>query len=190
MANCLLPAGQAWYSYDLHSSITIRLLSYCSKHCRCKQLVKEVQLTRIWYVQACVYTSLYGELIIDQPHSQTPPVPIMIIFIPITIAVRPWDTLACCWDVKQPTNKLYCCQYSSQTLLASLTSMLESATASRSTKSSARKRKNRSSLSESLKRSILKTINVFLQLDFQKLSHFRFIHKDSAVCVDKVAEVL
>ena len=19
--------------------------------------------------------------------------------------IRPWDTLACCWDVKQPTNK-------------------------------------------------------------------------------------
>ena len=22
--------------------------------------------------------------------------------------IRPWDTLACCWDVKQPTNKQTC----------------------------------------------------------------------------------
>ena len=24
----------------------------------------------------------------------------------LSVQIRPWDTLACCWDVKQPTNKL------------------------------------------------------------------------------------
>ena len=77
----------------------------------------------------------------------------------------------------------YCCQLLQSdvwTLLTSLTSKSESATASRSTMSSARKPKNRLSLSESLKRSILKTGNVCLRLDFQKLSHFHFVHKDMA----------
>ena len=66
------------------------------------------------------------------------------------------------------------------TLLTSLTSKSKSATASQSTISSARKPKNRSSLFESLKRSVLKTGNAFLRLDFQKLSHFCFVHKDNA----------
>ena len=25
----------------------------------------------------------------------------------LSVQIRPWDILACCWDVKQPTNKLY-----------------------------------------------------------------------------------
>ena len=25
--------------------------------------------------------------------------------IKLSVQIRPWDTLACCWDVKQPTNK-------------------------------------------------------------------------------------
>ena len=66
------------------------------------------------------------------------------------------------------------------TLLTSLVSNSESATASRSIISSVRKPENRSLLSESLKRYVLKTVNVFLRLDFQKLSHFRFVHKDNA----------
>ena len=51
------------------------------------------------------------------------------------------------------------------------------------------KPKNRSSLFESLKRSVLKTGNTFLRLNFQKLFHFHFIHKDNANGVGKVAEV-
>ena len=80
-----------------------------------------------------------------------------------------------------------CCQLLKSnvwTLLTSLTSMSEPAAASRSTISSAHKLKNRSSLSESLKRSVLKTGNTFLHLDFQKLSHFRFVYKDA----EEVAE--
>ena len=26
--------------------------------------------------------------------------------VKLSVQIRPWDTLACCWDVKQPTNKL------------------------------------------------------------------------------------
>ena len=77
----------------------------------------------------------------------------------------------------------HCCQLLQSdlwTLLTSLTSKSESAIASWSIISSARKPVNRSLLSESLKRSILKTGNAFLRLHFQKLSHFRFIHKDNA----------
>ena len=66
------------------------------------------------------------------------------------------------------------------TLQTSLTSNSESATASQSMISSVQKPENRLSLSESLKRSVLKTGDVFLRLDYQKLSHFRFIHKDNA----------
>ena len=25
--------------------------------------------------------------------------------VKLSVQIRPWDTLACCWDVKQPTNK-------------------------------------------------------------------------------------
>ena len=46
------------------------------------------------------------------------------------------------------------------------------------------------SLSELLKRSILKTGNAFLRLDFQKLSHFRFVRKDNANGTGELAEVL
>ena len=53
------------------------------------------------------------------------------------------------------------------------------ATPFQSTISSVRKPKNRLSSSESLKRSVLKTGNVFLQLDFQKPSHLCFVHKDN-----------
>ena len=77
----------------------------------------------------------------------------------------------------------HCChllQSDVGTLLTSLTSTSESATASLSTISSARKPKNRLSLSEPLKRSVLKTGNAFLWLNFQKRSHFRFVHKDNA----------
>ena len=87
----------------------------------------------------------------------------------------------------------HCChllQSDVWTLLISLRSKSESATASQSTISSAWKPKNRSSLSESFKRSVLKTNNAFLQLDFQKLSHFCFIHKDNANHVEEVAKVL
>ena len=69
--------------------------------------------------------------------------------------------------------KYHCChllQAHVWTLLTLLMSESESATTSRSTISSARKPKNHSLLSESLKRSVLKTSNVFLWLDFQKLS--------------------
>ena len=27
--------------------------------------------------------------------------------VKLSVQIRPWDTLACCWDVKQPTNKLF-----------------------------------------------------------------------------------
>ena len=77
----------------------------------------------------------------------------------------------------------HCCQLLQSdvwTLLTSLTLKSESAIASRSTISSARKPKNRLSLSESLKRSVLKTGNAFLRVNFQKVSHFRFEHKDNA----------
>ena len=77
----------------------------------------------------------------------------------------------------------HCCQLLQSDvwpLLTSLTSNSRSATASWSTISSAQKPENRSLLSESLKRSVLKTSNAFFRLDFQKLSHFRFILKDNA----------
>ena len=77
----------------------------------------------------------------------------------------------------------HCCQLLQSdvwTLLTSLTSKSKSATASQSTITSARKPQNRSSLSESLKRSILKTSNAFLRLNFQKLTHFCFVDKDNA----------
>ena len=46
----------------------------------CEQLVKEVQLTSICYVQICVYPSSYDKFLqwIDGPRSPTPPVPIAI----------------------------------------------------------------------------------------------------------------
>ena len=49
-----------------------------AKHLWCVQPVKEVQLTCICYVQICVYSSSYGESIIDPPCWLTPPVPIAI----------------------------------------------------------------------------------------------------------------
>ena len=61
------------------------------------------------------------------------------------------------------------------TLLTSLKSKFESTTAPQSTLSSAQ-----SSLSESSKRPVSKTGSAFLRLDFKKLSHFRFEHKDNA----------
>ena len=67
----------------------------------------------------------------------------------------------------------HCCQLLKSnvwTLLTSLTLKSESATASQSTISSVQKPKNRLSLFESLKRSILKTDNAFLRLDFKKNS--------------------
>ena len=63
MADCLLPAGQAWYGLELHASILVRLPSYCSKHLWCEQPVKEIQLTSICYVQICVYSSSYGDFL-------------------------------------------------------------------------------------------------------------------------------
>ena len=63
MADCLLPAGQAWYGCELHASIPVRLPSYCSKHLWCEQQVKEIQLTSICYVQICVYSSSYGDFL-------------------------------------------------------------------------------------------------------------------------------
>ena len=125
MADCLLPAGQAWYSCDLDSSIPVCLPSYCSKHLRCEQPVKEIQLTSICYVQICVYSSSYGDFIrwinqrlaavADSTHSNR------YIFIRVTIAI----------------------QSNVWTLLTSLTSKSESAAASGSTISSAQKPKNR-----------------------------------------------
>ena len=85
------------------------------------------------------------------------------IFIPITIAVSYSNPM-----------------YGHSLVLTSLTSNSESATAFQSIISSAWRLKSRSSLSESLKRSVLKTGNAFLQLNFQKLSHFCFVHKDNA----------
>ena len=61
MADCLLPAGQAWYGHKLHASIPVRLPSYCSKDLWYEQPVKEIQLTSICYVQICVYSSSYGD---------------------------------------------------------------------------------------------------------------------------------
>ena len=82
MADCLLPAGQAWYGCNLRASILVRLPSYCSKHLWCEQPVKEIQLTSICYVQICVYSSSsvvsYSESIVDCVRSLTPPVPITI----------------------------------------------------------------------------------------------------------------
>ena len=101
----------------------------------------------------------YGKSIVDWSCSLSPPVPIAI-----------------------SSSNHHCCQIIQSdvwTLLTSLTLKSESATASRSTISSARKPKNCSS-SESLKRCVSKTSNAFLLLDFQKLSHFRFVHKDNA----------
>ena len=36
----------------------------------------------------------------------------------------------------------------------------------------------------------LENLHAFLRLDFQKLSHFHFVHKDNAIGAGKVAEVL
>ena len=63
MADCLLPAGQAWYGRKLHASVPVRLHSYCSKHLWCEQPVKEIQLTSICYVQICAYSSFYGDFL-------------------------------------------------------------------------------------------------------------------------------
>ena len=63
-------------------------------------------------------------------------------------------------------------------LLTSLILKSESAAASGSTISSARKPLNPFSLSESSNRPVSKTGNVFLRLDFKILSHFCFEHKD------------
>ena len=63
MANCLLPAGQAWYGRELHASIHVHFPSYCSKHLWCEQPVKEIQLTSICYVQICVYSSSYVDFL-------------------------------------------------------------------------------------------------------------------------------
>ena len=75
MADCLLPAGQAWYGRELHTCIPVRLTSYCSKYLWCEQPVKEIQLTSICYVQICVNSSSYVDFLrrIDRP-----PVPIAI----------------------------------------------------------------------------------------------------------------
>ena len=43
---------------------------------------------------------------------------------------------------------------------------------------------------QSWKRSVFKTSNAFLRLDFQELPHFRFVHKDNANGTGKVVEVL
>ena len=63
MADCLLPAGQAWYGCELHASIPVRLHSCGSKHLWCEQPVKEIQLTSICYVQTCVYSGSYGDFL-------------------------------------------------------------------------------------------------------------------------------
>ena len=63
MADCLPPAGQAWYGRELHASILVRLPSYRSKHLCCEQPVKEIQLTNICYVQICVCSSFYGDFL-------------------------------------------------------------------------------------------------------------------------------
>ena len=55
--------GQAWYGCDLQVSILVRLPSYCSKHLWSEQLVEEDQLTSICYVQICVCSSSYGEVL-------------------------------------------------------------------------------------------------------------------------------
>ena len=78
MADYLLPAGQAWHGCELHASIPVHLPSYCSKRLWCQQPVKEVQLTSIFYVQLCVYSSSYGESIVDRLCSMTLAVPIAI----------------------------------------------------------------------------------------------------------------
>ena len=135
MADCLLPAGQAWCSCDLHASILVHLPSYCSKHLWCR------------------------------------PDPFRSRYL-------------------HPNH--HCCQLLQSnvwTLLTSLMRKSESATASRSTISSAQKPKNRSSLSESLKRSVSITGNAFLRLDFQKHSQFHFVHKDNANGAGELAEV-
>ena len=54
MADCLLPAGQAWYGCKLHASISVRLPNYCSKCLWCEQPVKEVQLTSILLTYLCL----------------------------------------------------------------------------------------------------------------------------------------
>ena len=87
----------------------------------------------------------------------------------------------------------HCCQLLQSdvwTLLTSLVSNSECATASLSIISSAWKPENHLSSSESLKRSVLKTSNAFFGLDFQELSHFRFVHKDNAKWWGEVTEVL
>ena len=63
IADCLLPAGQAWYGRKLHASIPVPLPSYGSKHLWCEQPVKEIQLASICYVQICVYSSSYGDFL-------------------------------------------------------------------------------------------------------------------------------
>ena len=99
----------------------------------------------------------YGESIVYWPRSLTASVPLRYLHL-----------------------NHHCCQllqFGVWTLLTSLMSKSESATAFQSTISSARKSKNRSSSSESLKRSVLKTGNAFLRLDFQKLSLTFASHK-------------
>ena len=134
--------------------LLLQWLSYCSKHFWCEQLVKEVQLTSIWYVQMCVNCSSYCEFLWWINRQST-------MFAYSTHSDH---------DHLHPNH--HCCQLLKSSvwkLLTSLTSMSEPAAASQSATSSAQKSKNRLS-SESLKRSVLKTGSAFLQLNFQKLS--------------------
>ena len=82
MADCLLPAGQAWYGRELHASIPVRLPSYCSKHLWCEQPVKEINwlasaTSKSVFVLALTAIS-YGASIVDRLRPPTPPVPIAI----------------------------------------------------------------------------------------------------------------
>ena len=82
-------AGLVWCK--LHASIPVRLPSYCSKRLWWEQPVKEVQLTSIFCVQLCVYSSSYGDFLrwidhrsaafADSTHSDRD------IFVPITITL-------------------------------------------------------------------------------------------------------
>ena len=57
-------------------------LAIVAKHLWCEQPVTEIQLTSICYVQICVYSSSYGDILrwidLDRTRSPTPPVPIAI----------------------------------------------------------------------------------------------------------------
>ena len=160
----LLPAGQAWYGRELHASIPVRLPSYCSKHLWCEQPVKEIQLTSTCYVQICVYSSSYDDFlrwIVDWPRSPTPPVPIaissskspLLSFAP----VRWMDT----------TNFInvevrVCYSFSKHNIFS--TKAIESfIVVWYCRRDPSRKPATR-----------------FFDFDFQKLSHFRFEHKDNA----------